>query len=151
MRVQTERSLQLSSKKFKRKLGVKRSTFEAMLAVLGAREGRKKRKGRTPALCLEDQLVLSLSFWREYRTHFHLSEDWGVDESTVRRTIERVEDTLIKSGEFSLPGRKALRDDHDLEVVVVDIAESPVERPKKSSVATTAVRKSATPTKAKSL
>lgn len=151
MRSQTEQSLRLPAEKFKRKLGVKRNTFEAMLEVLRAREGRKKRKGRTPALCLEDQLVLSLSFWREYRTHFHLSEDWEVDESTVRRTIERVEDALIKSGEFSLPGRKALRDDHDLEVVVVDITESPVERPKKSSVATTRARKSATPTKAKSL
>ena len=30
-----------------------------------------------------------------------------------------------------MPGRKALRDDHSLEIVVVDIAESPVERPKK--------------------
>lgn len=121
-----------------------------MLGVLKITEEQKK-KGRTPALCLEDQLVLSLSFWREYRTHFHLSEDWGVDGSTVRRTIERVEDPLIKSGEFSLPGRKALRDDHNLEVVVVDTAESPVERSKKSSVAPTAARKSATPTKAKSL
>lgn len=60
-------------------------------------------------------------------------EDWHVDESTVRRTVERVEDALIKSDEFALPGRKALRDNHTLEVVVVDIAESPVERPKKTT------------------
>lgn len=133
MREQTERSLALPAAKFKRKLGVKRQTFETMLKVLQAREARKKKRGRTPALCLEDQLVLTLAFWREYRTHFHLSEDWGVDESTVRRTIERVEDTLISSGKFSLPGCRALRDDHALEVVVVDIAESPVERPKKSA------------------
>ena len=132
MRSQTEQSLELSAEKFKRKLGVKRGTFEAMLEVLRERERQKKKRGRTPALCIEDQLVLSLSFWREYRTHFHLAEDWEVDESTVRRTIERVEDTLIKSGEFSLPGRKALRDDHTLEVVVLDIAESPIERPKKT-------------------
>ncbi len=133
MRSQTERSLRLPSEKFKRKLGVKRQTFEKMLEVLQRREERKEKRGRTPALCLEDQLILSLSFWREYRTHFHLSEDWGVDESTVRRTLERVEDALISSGEFSLPGRKALRDEHTLEVVVVDIAESPVERPKKTA------------------
>lgn len=123
----------MPAEKFKRKLGVTRPTFEKMLAVLKARERHKKKQGRTPALCLEDQLVLALSFWREYRTHFHLSEDWEVDESTVRRTIERVEDALIRSGKFSLPGRKALRDTHDLEVVIVDIAESPVERPKKTA------------------
>ena len=103
-----------------------------MLKVLQAREAQKKKRGRTPALDLKDQLVLTLGFWREYRTHFHLAEDWAVDESTVRRTTERVEDALLKSGEFSLPGRKALRDEHTLEVVV-DIAESPVERPKKTA------------------
>jgi hypothetical protein len=112
---------------------VEKQTFEKLLEVLNARERGKKKRGRTPALCLEDQLVLTLSFWREYRTHFHLSKDWGVDESTARRTIERVEDALIGSGQFSLPGRKALRDDHKLEVVVVDIAESPVERSKKTA------------------
>ncbi len=74
--------------------------------------------------------MLSLWFWREYRSHFHLAEDWGVDERTVRRTIERVETALIRSGSFSLPGRKALRDEN-LQVVVVDIAESAVEKPKK--------------------
>ncbi len=133
MRAQTVRSLELPAEKFKRKLGVKQATFRKMLEVLRTREAQKKKRGRTPSLGLEDQLVLTLSFWREYRTHFHLSEDWSVDESTVRRTIERVEDALIKSGEFSLPGRKALRDDPTLEVVVVDIAESPVERPKKTT------------------
>lgn len=123
----------MSAEKFKRKLGVKKQTYEKMQKALRDRESSKKRTGRPPALCLDDQLVLTLSFWREYRTHFHLAEDWGVDESTVRRTIERVENTLVKADKFSLPGRKALRDDHSLEVVVVDIAESPVERPKKTA------------------
>lgn len=86
--------------------------------------------------------MLTLSFWRAYRTQFHLTEDWKVDESTVRRTVERVEDALLKSGKFSLPERKALRDDHSLGVVIIGVAESPVERPKKSSAAITWVRKS---------
>lgn len=151
MRKQTKRSLALTEDKFKRKLGVRPSTYEQMKAVLERREAGKKRSGRPPALCLDDQLILTLSFWREYRTQFHLAEDWEVDESTVRRTVERVENALIKSGQFSLPGRKALRDSHDIEVVVVDVAESPIERPKKSSNVTTRVRKSGTTTKAKSL
>jgi hypothetical protein len=133
MREQTARSLALPAAKFKRKLGVKPKTFETMLKVLYQREAHKKKQGRPPALCLEDQLVLALSFWREYRSHFHLAEDWEVDESTVRRTIERVEDALITSGRFSLPGRRALRDEHELEVVIVDITESRVERPKKTA------------------
>ena len=59
--------------------------------------------------------------------------DWEVDETTVRRTVERVEDSLLASGQFSLPGRKALPEDLSLEVVVVDVSETPCERPKKAA------------------
>ena len=39
---------------------------------------------------------------------------------------------LIKSGRFSLPGRKqALKADRKYEVVLIDASESPIERPKK--------------------
>lgn len=62
MRAQTEKSLALPSEKFKRELGVKRETFKKLLDVLKARETQKKKHGRTPALALEDQLVLTLSF-----------------------------------------------------------------------------------------
>ncbi|MBF7694254.1 transposase family protein [Acinetobacter pollinis] len=30
-------------------------------------------KGRPPKLCLEDQVLLCLSYWREYRTLFHVA------------------------------------------------------------------------------
>jgi hypothetical protein len=118
-----------------------------MREVLEEREAKKTKQGRSPALDLDDQLVLTLQFWREYRTHHHLSLDWEVDESTVRRTIERVENALIKSGTFSLPGRKALRDNVDFEVIVVDVAENPIERPKKSKDAITVGRRNDTHSK----
>jgi Helix-turn-helix of DDE superfamily endonuclease len=129
----TTRVLGLARPVFRRTLGVKPHTYVEMRGILEQREANKTKQGRIPALDLDDQLVLTLQFWREYRTHHHLSLDWEVDESTVRRTIERVENALIKSGKFSLPGRKALRDNVNFEVIVVDVAESPVERPKKSS------------------
>ena len=41
---------------------------------------------------------------------------------------------LIKSGEFSLPGKKELfKSDMEYEVILIDATESPVERPKKKS------------------
>jgi hypothetical protein len=44
-----------------------------------------------------------------------------------------VEDTLVKDGTFSLPGRKALlKSDMEYEVVLIDATESPIERPKKA-------------------
>ena len=53
-----------------------------------------------------------------------------------------MEDTLIKDGTFSLPGRKApLKSDKEYEVILVDATESPIERPKKSKDATILERK----------
>ena len=47
--------------------------------------------------------------------------------------IKWVEDTVIKYPDFALPGRKMLlKSDMDYEIVLVDAAESPIERPKKS-------------------
>lgn len=119
---------------FKRFCGVKPQTFARMVKVLEQREQRKKKKGRAPGLVREDQLLLTLQYWREYRTYFHLSVSWGISEATVCRTIQRVEDALIQAQELHLPGKKKLREsDCQFEVVVVDVSETPVERPKKSS------------------
>jgi DDE superfamily endonuclease/Helix-turn-helix of DDE superfamily endonuclease len=71
---------------FRRLLGVKPQTYAAMLAAYERWARAKRKPGRPPALSLEEQLVLALEFWREYRTHYHLANDWQVDESTVRRT-----------------------------------------------------------------
>lgn len=54
-------------------------------------------------------------------------------ESTAQRIITCTEQALLASGEFSLPGKKQLKPGSSFEVVVVDVAESQVERPKKSS------------------
>ena len=54
-----------------------------------------------------------------------------MSESSIFRIIKWVEDTLIKDGTFSLPGRKALlKSDMEFEVVLIDATESPIERPK---------------------
>ena len=127
---------------FRRLLGVKPETFEAMLVALVTREAAKKKRGRPPDLSLEQQLLLTLQFWREYRTQYHLAMEWRVAENTVRRTIERVENTLVKSGKFALPARpKSGGAEQEWSVVIVDVTERPVERP---SAPATAARRSAT-------
>ena len=132
MKPYTTRMLALNPTIFRRTFGVYPTTYQDMKIVLEQRATNKKKQGRTPALDLDDQLILTLNFWREYRSGHQLSLDWEVNETTVRRTINRVEDTLIKSGKFSLPSRKTLRENTTFEIVVVDVAENPVERPKKS-------------------
>jgi len=54
-------------------------------------------------------------------------------------------DVFIKSKEFHLPGKKKLREGGTaFEVIVVDVAESPVERPQKNGVNTIAGRRNVT-------
>jgi uncharacterized Fe-S cluster-containing radical SAM superfamily protein len=129
---------------FKRLTGVKPQVFSEMLAVLREAEGRKKKVGRSSKLSLEDKLLLSLAYWREYRTQFHLAASYGLHESTANRIITKVEDVLISSGRFNLPKRREV-EETEWTVVLVDVTETPVEKPKKSSETTTAGRSSATP------
>ena len=127
-----ERALQLNQAQFRRKTGVDPETFAQMEAVLHEREASKRKSGRPPSLSVGTQLLLTLEFWREYRTYFHLGQDWEIHETTVGRTVVRVEEALLKSGRFSLPGKKALKDpDTVFASVVVDVSEVPCERPKK--------------------
>jgi len=141
MRYETVKTLK--DEDFKRSTGVSREVFEKMLSVL-----RKELRdfGRPPKLNRADQLLMTLMYWREYRTEFHIGLTYGVSESTVCRTINKVENALMKSGEFRLPGKKALeKGDTVIEVVLVDVSEQPIERPKKSNDGITAARKSDTP------
>lgn len=85
---------------------------------------------------------MTLEYWREYRTHFHIGVSWGLDETNVLRNIRKVENILIKSGLFSLGGKKkVIQLDSEQEVLVVDVAEHEVDRPKKNRKDITAVSK----------
>ena len=133
---------------FRRFCGVPRQTFEAMLELLERREADKSKPGRPSKLALPDQLLLTLSYWREYRTLFHIAADYGVHESNAQRIVTRVEDCLIKSGRFALCPRETLLEEGSrIAVVALDATESPIERPKKNSAGTTAARKSGTRTR----
>lgn len=123
----------LEDEKFRRLTGVKRSTFERMLEIIRVSNQKKKAKGgRKNKLSLEDQLLLTLEYLREYRTYFHISQSYGISESTAYKTARWIEDTLIKHPDFALPGRKSLlKSDVEYAVVLIDAAESPIERPKK--------------------
>ena len=136
----------LKDENFRRLTGVKRTTFYRMLGILQAAEQKKKAKGgRKSKCCLEDQLLMSLEYLREYRTYFHIGQSYGISESSAYKTIKWVENSLVKHPDFALPGRKALlKSDVDYEVVLIDVTETPIERPKKDRNIITPARKNGT-------
>ena len=130
---------------FKRLTGVRPATFLDMCEAL---EKYLPSGGRVPKLCREDRLLLTLMYWREYRTYAHIAQTYGLSESAVCRTVHMVEDALMRSGSFRLsfrlPGKKELlkkellkkaltKSAAEYQVVVVDATECPVERPKKAA------------------
>jgi Helix-turn-helix of DDE superfamily endonuclease len=146
MRYETVKTL--NDEGFKRSTGVRRSTFAKMLKVV---EQGWRDFGRPPKLSRADQLLMTLMYWREYRTEFHIGLTYGVSESTVCRTVKKVEDALLKSEQFHLPGKKKLRSsDTTIEIVLVDATEQPIERPQKNNASITAAKRSGACRKRKS-
>lgn len=86
-----------------------------------------------PKLTLEEQLIMTLKYLRQYVTQKELAYEFEVGEATVDDTIVWVESTLVKDKKFKLPGKKALLEDDSIEIILVDVTECPIERPKKTA------------------
>jgi hypothetical protein len=124
----------LSKTKFKRYTGVSKDVFEVMVKLVSQHEQkRKKKEGRTAHLSIEDQILMTLEYYREYRTLFHIGTDYGLDESNVQRTVVKIESILIESGHFNLPGKKVLLSADKIQTILTDATETPTARPKKKS------------------
>jgi len=55
---------------------------------------KHRRRGRTPKLSIEDLLLATLEYLREYRTYAHIAASYGIAESNIYRGIKWVENTL---------------------------------------------------------
>lgn len=125
---------ELSPPQFRRSCGVDWLTFHAMVDVLRDKLDRKGKRGGQNRLPVEDQLLMTLQYWREYRTQFHIALDFGVSEATVCRTIVKVENELVRSGRFRLPSKRQLvKTETETTVAVLDVTEISIERPKKNN------------------
>jgi len=124
-----------SGQKFRRLAGVKRETFETMIKIITDADKIKKAKGgRKNKLSIENRVLITLEYLREYRTYAHIAASYGISESAAFQTIRFVENVLVKSKEFRLPGKKALlKSDFEFDVILIDATETPIERPKKNS------------------
>jgi hypothetical protein len=139
------RIAELKENEYQGLFGVKKTTFEAMLSILEDEfERLHKQGGRPSRLSVLDKLIVTLGYYREYRTMHHIGFDYGVSKSRISDAVKWVEDTLMKSGKFSLPSkRELLKSDTETEVVIVDATEQETERPKKNKVSSTRANKNA--------
>lgn len=127
-----------SEANFKRLVGVKRETYEKMVSEvkrinsLQAQKQTGKKRGPKVKLTWYDKVLMMLMYYLEYRTFAHIAADYNISEAQCWRIVTTLERWLIKSELFHLPGRKKLTEsDVEWDVVLVDVSEHPIERPKK--------------------
>ncbi len=63
--------------------GINDIIFNKILEILKTEEVKKFKNGGTPnKLSLENRLLMTLEYWREYRTYFHIAKSYGISESS---------------------------------------------------------------------
>ena len=118
---------------FKRYTGVSKQTFDLMIISWNQYYFSTSDAGRRSKLLPQDQILVALQYWKEYRSYFHIAQDWDISESTVCRIVHRVEKVLLDSGQFRLKGKKSLlQHDSKPEEILIDVTETPIERPLKN-------------------
>lgn len=137
-----KRIAKLKDNEYKELFGVTKSTFEKMLEILNEQFTKEHAKGgKPPKLSVLDKLIIMLCYYREYRTMQHIAFDYEVTKGTICNSIHWVENTLVKSGTFSLPSKRELYTDTQIEIVLIDATEIEIERPKKDKNNTTQVKR----------
>jgi len=127
-----EKIQKLNDKAFKSITGVTRELFEKMLARLREQYALDHSSGGAPGQPVEMRLTLALEYWREYRTFEHMSNDHQLPKSTINEMVLWVEYALSQDKEFALADLKKRfkpGEESDIEIIIVDVAEQPIERP----------------------
>ncbi len=128
---------------YQRLFGVKKETFDKMMEVFEKAYIEKHKKGgKPPKLTVLDKLIITLQYYREYRTMEHIAFDYRVYKSTICDAIHWGEEVLVKENVFHLPSKKQIAEDESIKNVAVDVTEVEIERPQKNKKNTIQERKS---------
>ena len=125
----------LSEAQFIRATGVSSLTFLTMVEKVQDELRERKYPGRPATLSIEDQVLLTLMYFREYRTYFMIGLTYQLTESTIKKIIDKITDLLIESAEFqrikseSLLARGEQSPDSQQQQYLVDATEIRIERP----------------------
>ncbi len=83
-------------------------------------------------MCIEDMLLLTLYYLRHYMTFTQLGKNFGISESYTCKIYHRMSSILINV--LDMKSRSELMNSN-LEVILIDVTEQPIERPKKGQKA----------------
>ena len=114
-------------------MGISKATFQQLLdkvatylAVQREKNPMKKR-GLKSTISIADQLLLTLTYLRHYPTFAKLGKEFSISESYANKIYHRMLDILVRV--LPMNSKKELLRS-DLDSVVIDVTEQPIERPK---------------------
>jgi len=87
-----------------------------------------KKRGLKANITLENKLLLTLIYLRDYPTFFNLGKSFGISESYANKTYHYILNILVKT--IHVPNHKNLMD-KDLETIIIDVTEQQIERHEK--------------------
>lgn len=131
----------LDDKKFKEAVGISKILFEIIVPILTEKINEShKSGGRSPSLCVEDLLLMTLKYYREYPTFSSLGFTFGINKSNVFRWINKIESMLndiveniinieIKCADFNKKGKEITVSEK-----LIDVTECAIQRPKNSEL-----------------
>lgn len=131
----------LDNKKFKEAVGIPKVLFEIIIPILTNKvDELHKNGGRTPSLCIEDLLLMTLKYYRDYPTFSSLGLIFGIDKSNVFRWVNKVENMLndifeniinieIKCEDLNKKGKEIT-----ISEKLVDVTECAIQRPKNAEL-----------------
>ncbi len=61
-----------------------------MVRLVKYKEKQKKKPGRPTQLIVEDQILLTLQYLREYRTYYHIGIDWKISDNSACRIVLKI-------------------------------------------------------------
>ena len=128
-----EKIVKLADKDFKQITGVTREVCYSMLEVVRKKYAEEHVRGGRPGLPVELRLTLALEYWREYRSFRHMANDHQISKSKINEAVMWVENVLSESEEFKLKELKERfkpGEGSSIEVILIDVEEQPIERPK---------------------
>ena len=91
-----------SDKKFKRVVGVNRTTFQRMMEILEKEYRERHHRGRSTKLGIEDMLLVAMEYWYEKRTYEQIAASYGLAASNVCRSIKWITQVFIREGTFQI-------------------------------------------------
>lgn len=92
-----------SDRKFKRVVGMDRTTFNQVLEILNEEYEQRHLRGRSTKLSLEDMLLVAMEYWYEQRTYEQIAASYKLAASNVCRSIKWIEEVLARDGTFQAP------------------------------------------------